>query len=52
MDEGDDDEEDDDLKEWNDKTKKETLAQIDQALAGMACVKKAETMEQMKHCMK
>ena len=51
MDEG-DDEEDDDLKEWNDKTKKETLTQIDQALAGMACIKKAETMEQMKGCMK
>jgi len=49
---GGDDGEDDDLKEWNDKTKKETLTQIDQALAGMACIKKAETMEQMKGCMK
>ena len=50
MDEGEGD--DGDLKEWNDKTKKETLTQIDQALTGMACVKKAETMDQMQRCMK
>ena len=43
--------ESEDLKEWNEKTKKETLTQIDQALVGMACVKKAETMDQMNGCL-
>ena len=50
MDEGEG--EDDDLKEWNDKTKKETLTQIDKALTGMACAKKAENMDQIRNCMK
>jgi len=48
MDEG----EDDGLKEWNDKTKRETLTQIDKALTGMACAKKAENMDQIRNCMK
>jgi hypothetical protein len=50
MDEG--EEEDDGLKEWNDKIKKETLSQIDKALTGMACAKKAENMDQIRNCMK
>ena len=37
--------------EWNKKTKKETLGFIDQSLAGMECVKKAETMDAVKKCM-
>ena len=41
----------DELKEWNDKTKKETLGFIDRGLAGMECVKKAETMDDVKKCM-
>ncbi len=41
----------DKLKEWDDETKKETLGFIDQGLAGMGCIKKAETMDQMKACM-
>ncbi|HHD72745.1 MAG TPA: hypothetical protein ENL02_02355 [Epsilonproteobacteria bacterium] len=44
-------EQDDDLTQWDEKTKKETLGFIDQGLAGVACVKKAETMDQMKECM-
>jgi len=45
-------EEEEDLTEWNEETKKETLGFIDQGLAGVECVKGAETMEQMKGCMK
>ena len=41
----------DEIKEWNDETKKETLGFIDQGLAGMECVKKAETMDAVKKCM-
>jgi len=45
-------EEEDDFTEWNEKTKKEILGFVDQGLAGVECVKKAETMDQMKGCMK
>jgi hypothetical protein len=47
-----DEEEDDGLKEWNEKRKRETLTQIDKALTGMACAKKAENMDQIRDCMK
>jgi hypothetical protein len=45
------DDEGDDLTDWSDKTKKETLGFIDQGLESMACVKKAETMDAIKQCM-
>ncbi len=44
-------EEDEDFTEWNEKTKKEMLGFIDQGLAGVECVKKAETMDVIKQCM-
>ena len=40
-----------DFTEWDEKTKKEILGLIDQGLAGVACIKKAETMDQVKECM-
>ena len=44
-------EEDDDLTEWDEKTKKEILGFIDQGLAGTECVKEAQTMDAVKQCM-
>ncbi len=44
-------EEDGDMTEWNEKTKKETLGFIDQGLARMECIKKAETGDDAKKCM-
>ena len=48
---GEDGSPEDKLPEWNEKIKKKTLEQIDRALAGMGCIKKAETMDQAKACM-
>ena len=41
----------DDLTEWNAKTKKETLGFIDQGLKSMECAKKANSMQDMQQCM-
>ena len=41
----------DDFKEWNAKTKKEILGFIEQGLQNMECVKKANSMQDMKQCM-
>ena len=40
-----------DLKVWNDKTKKETLGYIDQSLNRMQCIEKASSMKDMDRCM-
>lgn len=44
-------EQEEDYTEWNEKTKKELLGFIDQGLAGVECIKKAETMDDAKKCM-
>jgi hypothetical protein len=37
--------------EWNDKIKQQTLSDIDRALEGMSCVKKAKSMQEAQMCM-
>ncbi len=41
----------DDFTEWNAKTKKETMGFLDEGLKSMECVKKANSMQDMKQCM-
>lgn len=41
----------DDFREWNIKTKNETLKFIEQGLKGIVCVQKAQSMQDMKQCM-
>ncbi len=41
----------DKLTKWDDATKKETLGFIDMGLKSMACVKKANSMQDMRQCM-
>ena len=43
--------EDEDFTEWNEKIKKEMLGEIDEGLASIECVKKAQTMDAIKQCM-
>jgi hypothetical protein len=38
-------------KVWNSQTKKQTLEEIDRALDGMACVKRAKNMQEARSCM-
>ena len=40
-----------DMKVWNDKTKKETLGYINQSLSRMGCIEKANSMKDMDRCM-
>ncbi|MEA1953194.1 MAG: hypothetical protein U9O24_02245 [Campylobacterota bacterium] len=41
----------DDFKQWNEQTKKETLEFINQGLQNVSCIKKAQNMQAMKQCM-
>lgn len=42
---------DDKLTKWDDKTKKETLGFIDMGLQNMECIKKSNSMQDVKQCM-
>ena len=42
---------DESFTKWDAKTKKETLGSLDEALKNIACVKKAETVDQLHSCM-
>lgn len=44
------DEEEEPLTKWDAQTKKETLQEIEQALKGVECAKKAQTVQEMQQC--
>ncbi len=44
-------EQEEDFDDWSPKTKKEMLGFVDQGLAGVECIKKAQTMDAVKRCM-